>query len=602
MNPKLRFGSKLFRDHDHFTYGRSVFKVDSSVTVSSVPAPEDLSQSNASAAAVGFGSEKFPSELIKGASPFRLLQDYASDDSSEDDVKPCLEEVGPVTASISTTAGATSLNGEILSNLQMDQGLMSVSSSEMAFGTFSKSVVACSPSMSPNALKFSTESQRTAREADVTSIASVKTEELVENNSRNQESIDNAVSPEVLQLKDTVDGVLNAAPDSGKSHSQKEDFKYASTLPKVDEFGRLVREGASDSDSEDPHYTRRRGKRGRSWSRSQSPHDRRRRSPRRGKEKRSRSRRFASLQVFSCYNLFRFAIMGTVHPVVGSPSRLTDAGAPKSPGDTTCGVASSIENLVMPQSQANPSLPVLHNADHRPQHVDGSSTSDSSPLQMSSTLQSQLPVSEPHLNKISSNVPPAILLRFLREHRSEWADSSIDAYSAAAVKVGPCSLPGSRVGSFSGQVILPLAHTIEHEELLEVIKLEGVGHCPEDAIMPRDMFLLQEASSPNRTLDLASALEIGPGGNKASNDYTYNGGSTRSVMTIAFEFAFEVAKKKMVELVHKIIEAKRKNRGRSEVAKDVADVLLNDASEELNDYLISDVFNISHISVLFIPF
>ncbi|CAL5326171.1 unnamed protein product [Camellia sinensis] len=325
-----------------------------------------------------------------------------------------------------------------------------------------------------------------------------------------------------------------------------------------------------------------------------------------------------------------------------------------------------------------------------------------------------------------SNVPPAILLRFLREHRSEWADNSIDAYSAAAVKVGPCSLPGSRVGSFSGQVILPLAHTIEHEELFEVIKLEGVGHCPEDAIMPRDMFLLQlwsgmdenvvgtcaelifapidasfaddapllpsgfriipldsgkEASSPNRTLDLASALEIGPAGNKASNDYTSNGGSTRSVMTIAFEFAFELcylgvellksgsegsettlktlwhhtdaimccslkalpvftfanqagldmlettlvalqditlekifddhgrktlcsefpqimqqAKKKMVELVHKIIKAKRKNRGRSEVAKDIADVLLNDASEELNDYLISDVFNIiSHI-------
>ncbi|XP_059640551.1 homeobox-leucine zipper protein ATHB-15 [Cornus florida] len=182
------------------------------------------------------------------------------------------------------------------------------------------------------------------------------------------------------------------------------------------------------------------------------------------------------------------------------------------------------------------------------------------------------------------NVPPAILLRFLREHRSEWADNNIDAYAAAAVKVGPCSFPGSRVGNFGGQVILPLAHTIEHEELLEVIKLEGVVHCPEDAIMPRDMFLLQlcsgmdenavgtcaelifapidasfaddapllpsgfriipldpgkDASSPNRTLDLASALEIGPAGNKASYDYTANSGSTRSVMTIAFEFAFE---------------------------------------------------------------
>ncbi|GFY97076.1 homeobox-leucine zipper family protein [Actinidia rufa] len=188
------------------------------------------------------------------------------------------------------------------------------------------------------------------------------------------------------------------------------------------------------------------------------------------------------------------------------------------------------------------------------------------------------------MNSLLRMCPLQYFLGSCGEHRSEWADNNIDAYSAAAVKVGPCSLPGARVGSFGGQVILPLAHTIEHEELLEVIKLEGVAHCPEDAIMPRDMFLLQlcsgmdenaigtcaelifapidasfaddapllpsgfriipldsgkEASSPNRTLDLASALEIGPSGNKTSNDYTANSGSTRSVMTIAFEFAFE---------------------------------------------------------------
>ncbi|KAJ0701555.1 putative transcription factor & lipid binding HD-SAD family [Helianthus annuus] len=182
------------------------------------------------------------------------------------------------------------------------------------------------------------------------------------------------------------------------------------------------------------------------------------------------------------------------------------------------------------------------------------------------------------------NVPPAILLRFLREHRSEWADNNIDAYSAAAVKLGPCSIPGARAGNFGGQVILPLAHTIEHEELLEVIKLEGVGLCPEDALMGRDMFLLQlcsgmdekavgmcselifapidasfadEApllasgfriipldsckgdSSPNRTLDLASALDVRGTGNKLSGDRDVGTGSARSVMTIAFEFAFE---------------------------------------------------------------
>ncbi|XP_059642547.1 3-epi-6-deoxocathasterone 23-monooxygenase CYP90D1 [Cornus florida] len=47
------------------------------------------------------------------------------------------------------------------------------------------------------------------------------------------------------------------------------------------------------------------------------------------------------------------------------------------------------------------------------------------------------------------------------------------------------------------------------------------------------------------------------------------------------------AKKKMVELVHKIIEAKRDG-GLSSVPKDVAEVLLNNASEELTDDLISD--------------
>lgn len=59
---------------------------------------------------------------------------------------------------------------------------------------------------------------------------------------------------------------------------------------------------------------------------------------------------------------------------------------------------------------------------------------------------------------------PAILMRFLREYRSEWADSSMDAYSAASVKAGPTSLPMARNGSFGSQVILPLAHTLEHEE------------------------------------------------------------------------------------------------------------------------------------------
>lgn len=184
------------------------------------------------------------------------------------------------------------------------------------------------------------------------------------------------------------------------------------------------------------------------------------------------------------------------------------------------------------------------------------------------------------------NVPPAILLRFLREHRSEWADTGIDAYSAAAVKAGPCSLPVPRVGTFGGQVILPLAHTIEHEEFMEVIRLENMSHFRDDMIMPGDIFLLQlcsgvdenavgtcselifapidasfsddapllpsgfriipldskvDPSSPNRTLDLASTLEVGPSGNRVTSEHSrHSVGSAKSVMTIAFQFAFEM--------------------------------------------------------------
>jgi homeobox-leucine zipper protein len=41
---------------------------------------------------------------------------------------------------------------------------------------------------------------------------------------------------------------------------------------------------------------------------------------------------------------------------------------------------------------------------------------------------------------------------------------SIDAYSVAAIKAGPFSLSGARAGGYGGQIILPLDHTIEHEE------------------------------------------------------------------------------------------------------------------------------------------
>ncbi|CAK9165184.1 unnamed protein product [Ilex paraguariensis] len=186
------------------------------------------------------------------------------------------------------------------------------------------------------------------------------------------------------------------------------------------------------------------------------------------------------------------------------------------------------------------------------------------------------------------NVPPAVLVRFLREHRSEWADFNVDAYSAATLKASSYAYPGMRPTRFTGsQIIMPLGHTIEHEEMLEVIRLEGHSLGQEDGFMSRDIHLLQMCSgvdehavgacselvfapidemfpddapllpsgfriipldsksgdtqdilTTHRTLDLTSSLEVGPATNHAAGEAS-SCSITRSVLTIAFQFPFE---------------------------------------------------------------
>ncbi|GMI96999.1 REVOLUTA, INTERFASCICULAR FIBERLESS, INTERFASCICULAR FIBERLESS 1, amphivasal vascular bundle [Hibiscus trionum] len=186
------------------------------------------------------------------------------------------------------------------------------------------------------------------------------------------------------------------------------------------------------------------------------------------------------------------------------------------------------------------------------------------------------------------NVSPAVLVRFLREHRSEWADFNVDAYTAASLKAGTYAYPGMRPTRFTGsQIIMPLGHTIEHAEILEVIRLEGHSLVQEDAFVSRDIHLLQVCSgidenavgacselvfapidemfpdnaplvpsgfriipleskscdtqdslTTNRTLDLTSSLEVGAATNNASGD-VLSCQNTRSVLTIAFQFPFD---------------------------------------------------------------
>ncbi|XP_008785281.2 homeobox-leucine zipper protein HOX9-like [Phoenix dactylifera] len=184
------------------------------------------------------------------------------------------------------------------------------------------------------------------------------------------------------------------------------------------------------------------------------------------------------------------------------------------------------------------------------------------------------------------NVPPALLVRFLREHRSEWADYRIDAYSATSLKAGSGSFPGLGPCRFSGsQIIMPLAHTVENEEFLEVVRLEGQAITQDEAILSRDIHLLQLCSGINenavgacfelvfapidehflddaallpsgfrvipldankdgfascRTLDLASSLEVGSATNRSAGDKSTDGHNVRSVLTIAFQFPYEL--------------------------------------------------------------
>nr|ABG73239.1 class III HD-Zip protein HB14 [Physcomitrium patens] len=182
------------------------------------------------------------------------------------------------------------------------------------------------------------------------------------------------------------------------------------------------------------------------------------------------------------------------------------------------------------------------------------------------------------------NVPPSLLIRFLREHRSEWADYDMDDMASFRSNGNGYVPRGGGVSHV--QLPLPLAQSGECGEILEVVKLEGHSSV-QHMVLSRDIFLLQLCSgidesalgacsqlifapvdvaladgipllpsgfcvSPidtnvvdgfglDRTLDLASTLEGG-------NDLRLNGdvksnsssGQMRSVLTIAFQFAYEV--------------------------------------------------------------
>lgn len=113
-------------------------------------------------------------------------------------------------------------------------------------------------------------------------------------------------------------------------------------------------------------------------------------------------------------------------------------------------------------------------------------------------------------------------MRFLREHRPEWADYNVDAYSSASVRNISYACPNVSFSSRpSRQVIIPLAKASEYDEVwlqctsltvvislqfvsprspqylhpflqfLEVVRIEGQPLWPGDLASSHDMHLLQ---------------------------------------------------------------------------------------------------------------
>ncbi|XWS47917.1 hypothetical protein CRYUN_Cryun13aG0027300 [Craigia yunnanensis] len=251
-------GPEGINNADQMTFGASVSKVN--LVKLAVPTEQPLVTS--------LEKSNNYSQLAKDGSPFGLLQSYASDDNSEKDVETGVENTNvSFGANLGRDTGSTLENASI--SHQTEKGFGPLSLSSMPCAVLSSEVV----------------------EGTIT-ISIINGNEYVDNKHVHQVSANHAASGEVL-LKENV--MVDASVDSvkfSKEHRQEEENVTLGSQHKVDKFGRLVRNGASDSDSDDSRYIGR-CRRGRTRSRSQShspPGRRKRRSPRRRREKRSLSR------------------------------------------------------------------------------------------------------------------------------------------------------------------------------------------------------------------------------------------------------------------------------------------------------------------------
>ncbi|XP_065045006.1 uncharacterized protein LOC135677057 isoform X2 [Musa acuminata AAA Group] len=243
---------------------------DADVPKSATQLYEDASLVNVQSAAANGKNIEVPKVFIKDDSPFRLIQGYASDDSGEE-VSRNYNDMSQKDSSMTTDK---KLELCLTPSCKNDPTVDTRSSNQADSKT--------SPSI-PKGAHFGHLSLEKSASPNVVYCSTSTTEESLDDEIRNLEpSKDHGI----IQSYDVdVDQV-------GKNHS--EDAKQESSKPNLDEFGRLVREGVSDSDSDGMQCSEK-CDRGRSSSRSWSPQERRHRwrnySPgRRYNRNRSRSR------------------------------------------------------------------------------------------------------------------------------------------------------------------------------------------------------------------------------------------------------------------------------------------------------------------------
>lgn len=219
--------------------------------------------------------------IITSGSPFRLIQDYASDENSESDEASHNKDDHFVAISPSTPAYSKTSD--------KDTDHLTILGSKGSFQVQWSHVPPHESSMPESGAQFLSESPKQVFDANEANVRKTGNEQS-SNNQQNQ--IGTSTGSKSL---DAMNRNVDVPQDTDKLQKEN-DAEKVSLGPspvKIDEFGRLVREGGSDSDSEDSHYTRRhKNRRYRNSSESRSPVDRRRgrRSPRRRRERRSRSR------------------------------------------------------------------------------------------------------------------------------------------------------------------------------------------------------------------------------------------------------------------------------------------------------------------------